>query len=168
MTLAIEWPDDLYARRGIMGADCPNKLHDMTIAVGPETFSFKRSGSVPFASSMKCTLIQQGPIDGTRTTVYGEDEIHTVSMAVVESGAKNTVLLTQCGDDPWCCPTTATICTTATSSHEACESVHNEEFPDLLSPITRPWGLLLALPTHLLVGGLAGLGLAFLLRLRDE
>ncbi|KAL2821165.1 hypothetical protein BJX63DRAFT_427840 [Aspergillus granulosus] len=222
-TVAIEWPDDLYARREIMvsvvasngaittyeGVDCPGNPHGMTIAAGPQTFSFNRLGSsqeghilidecVPLGSSMECTIIQQGPLDTTSTIVYSDDEIYTVSMAVVESGAENTVLPTvtgppylgcpeewqQCGDEPWCCPTTATICTTAPNSHEACASVHNEEFPGPAIPYystmgpppgsggsheeSEPTGSedgagpFAAQPTHLLVGGLAGLGLALL------
>ncbi|KAL6236308.1 hypothetical protein BDW75DRAFT_250219 [Aspergillus navahoensis] len=181
-TLAIEWPDDLYARREIMVSAYDNR-----------PFSFNRHGSsqeghilidecVPLGSSMECTLIQQGPLDTTGTT----------------SGAGNTVLPSvtgppylgcpeewqQCGDEPWCCPTTATICTTAPNSHEACASVHNEEFPGPAIPYystmgppsgsgdsreeSEPTGSedgagpFAAQPTHLLVGGLAGLGLALL------
>lgn len=115
----------------------------------------------------------------------------------------------QCGDEPWyvfsslfrsiwyhwyhyvmlmvssrCCPTTATICTTAPNSHEACASVANEEFPGPALPYIDPTmtagpdggnggsgsgdsagsedgaALFAAQPTGLLLGGLAGLGFA--------
>ncbi|KAL4932007.1 uncharacterized protein BDV17DRAFT_279716 [Aspergillus undulatus] len=222
-TVTIEWPDDLYARRQIIvssidsdgdtttyeGVDCPGNPHRLTIAFGPQTFSFNRVGSnqeghtlidecQPEGSGMDCTISVLGVAPTTYTTSYGSDDIYTVSMAVVSSGAENTVLPTmtappyfgcpnawqQCGEEPWCCPTTAAICTTAPNNHEACASVSNEEFPQPALPyITTPQidpdsseptdtndnpdsedgaAHFAAQPTHLLLGGLAGLGLAFI------
>ncbi|KAL4915977.1 hypothetical protein BDW62DRAFT_203131 [Aspergillus aurantiobrunneus] len=219
-TVIIDWPGDLYARRQILvssidsnedtttyvGVDCPGNPRSMTIAFGPQTFSFNRLGSsqeghtlidecVPVGSGMQCTIAHQGPIDSTQTTSYGSDEIYSVSMAVVSSGAENTALPTvtelpyigcpnawqQCGDQLWCCPATATICTTAPNLHEACASVDNENFPEpalpYISEMTPPpesgetedspgsedaAGFFAVQPTHLLVGGLAGLGFALL------
>ncbi|KAL4936393.1 hypothetical protein BDV06DRAFT_216708 [Aspergillus oleicola] len=222
-TIAIEWPDDLYARREILvssidsnddtttyvGVDCPGNPHRMTIAFGPQTFSFNRAGSnqeghtliddcQPEGSGMDCTIIVQGVNPTTYTNSYGSDEIYTVTMAVVESGAGNTALPTvtappyvgcpeeweQCGEDPWCCPNSASICTTAPNSFEACARVSNEEFPQPAIPFIATTRIdsdsseptdtgdssssedgaahFAAQPTHLIIGGLAGLGLAFM------
>ncbi|KAL4790971.1 hypothetical protein BDV19DRAFT_381946 [Aspergillus venezuelensis] len=224
-TISIEWPDDLYARRQILvssiesdddtttyvGVDCPGNPHSMTIAFGPQTFSFNRLGSSqeghtlidecqPEGPGMDCTITVEGGNPTTYTTFYDSDEIYTVSMAVVESGAENTALPTmtappyigcpeeweQCGGDPWCCPNTASICTTAPNSHEACASVRNEDFPQpalpyiVLTPVDtdagQPTGTdgaertdsedaagrFAAQPTHIILGGLAGLGMAFI------
>ncbi|KAL4861046.1 hypothetical protein BDV12DRAFT_191331 [Aspergillus spectabilis] len=213
-SVTIEWPDDLYRSLEIMvssvdsngdtttyvGVECPGNPYSNTIAVGPRTFSYERSGCgegctmidrcVPVGGSgMDCTLQGAGP---DLTTRYGPEDIYTVTMAVVSSGAENTALPTQtgppyvgcpnawqqCDDTPWCCPTTASICTTAPNSHEACASVHNEEFPGPALPYystmgpppggsegpdsTDGAGPFAAQPTHLLLGGLAGVGLALL------
>ncbi|BCS27103.1 uncharacterized protein APUU_60151A [Aspergillus puulaauensis] len=179
---------------------CPGNP-GMTLAFGPRTFSLQRAGSnqaghslidecQPLGSGMTCTHLEEGGMENTITTTYGSDEIYTVSIAVVSSGDSNTAPPTltappyvgcpdtwqQCGDEPWCCPTTATICTTAPNSHEACASVANEEFPGPALPYIASTmtagpvgdgggsedgaGLFAAQPTGLLLGGLAGLGFA--------
>ncbi|KAL3443929.1 hypothetical protein BJX65DRAFT_311406 [Aspergillus insuetus] len=219
-TIAVAWPDDLYRSREILvstigatneittyvGVDCPNNPRSMTMEIGPGTFSWIRSGGSgpPIiddcegdGDGMLC-VATWGP--GTTTTItHTADEVYTVSMAVVESGAENTVLPTitgppyvgcpnawqRCGEDPWCCPETATICTIARNGHEACASVVNEALPGPAIPYYTPMGpppgeeeededssepsgsedgagAFAAQPTHLLVGGLAGLGLALL------
>ncbi|KAI9368485.1 hypothetical protein BJX61DRAFT_550407 [Aspergillus egyptiacus] len=164
------------------GVDCINNPHYLTIAFGPFTFSEEVPDSTKVCSirgsSMDCTTTNHGLVQGTTTSSYDSDMIGTVTMAVVSSGAENPPppLLTdppywgcpedwlQCGDTPWCCPTSATICTTAPNFHEACASVPNEEFPGPALPYyaTAAAGPFAARPTHLLVGGLAGVGLVLL------
>ncbi|KAL2818765.1 hypothetical protein BDW59DRAFT_165304 [Aspergillus cavernicola] len=171
------------------------------MVIGPRTFSWVRPGGgadhtlidecMPLGGSgMQCTIREVGGMDTTLTTTYAGEEIYTVTMGVVSPGAENTAMPTiteqpylgcpnawqQCGGEPWCCPETATICTTALNSHEACASVLNEELPQPAIPYFSTMGPppgattdskdgagpFAAQPTHFLMGALAGLGLALL------
>ncbi|KAL2817648.1 hypothetical protein BJX63DRAFT_429691 [Aspergillus granulosus] len=164
----ILWPDDLYASWEITvsaigttssittytGISCANNPHSMTIITGPSTFWYVRGGGgpdhtliddcVPVGDSMDCTLIEQGGMEATISTVFPADEIYTVTVAVVGSGRGGETTPTP-GPD---------------SSEDSNED--GDDSGDADGGSTDGAAVFAAQPTWLVVGGLVGLGIALL------